>query len=504
MDLRRAAFTLFVIALGVRAADVDFFEKKVRPVLAQKCYGCHSSKVKSPMGGLQLDSPEALRKIVVAGDPDASRLVQALSWKQELKMPPQGKLPDDEIGDIIAWIRQGAAVPAQVPQTETSAKFWAFQPVREPQVPRVPGAKSPIDAFISAKLKEKGLEPAQTADKRTLLRRVTFDLTGLPPTPEEVEAFLADQRPDAYARVVDRLLASPHYGERWARHWLDLVRYAETNGHEYDNDKHEPGAIATTSSARSTRTCRTTSSCASTSPATSSQEAASIRRRCERISCRDSFFWFGEVLNSATDSEEVAADEVDNQIDVMGKAFLGLTVACARCHDHKFDPIPTADYYSLAGIMHSTEFREGSIDSAERVAKQQALSARIREINRELGLMDQPAKREITDFSTWISQGPAFGAATSQRCRRLEGRRVRRLHGNAHLSPISNRQRAVPSCPDFRNQNGSEAEGTRASASHHRERRVQESKRVSRRRHTGVEDSDTHIRTGAHRLSGDR
>src|SRR3954451_5696258 len=167
MDLRRAAFTLFVIALGVRAADADFFEKKVRPVLAQKCYGCHSSKVKAPMGGLQLDSPEALRKLVVAGDPDASRLVQALSWKQELKMPPQGKLPDDEIGDIVAWIRQGAAVPTLVPQNEASAKFWAFQPVRDPQVPRVPGATSPIDAFILAKLNEKGLQPAQTADKRT-------------------------------------------------------------------------------------------------------------------------------------------------------------------------------------------------------------------------------------------------------------------------------------------------------------------------------------------------
>lgn len=262
----RTLFSCLVVGCSLvsaqTAADgLEFFEKKVRPVLAGKCYSCHNSKMKSPLGGLRVDTRDGLLrggdsgKAIVAGDPLASRLIQAVSYKHELKMPPTGKLPDEQIADLEAWIKMGApdprteAAPPLLSSTKKNydfteaRKFWAFGPVKRPATPAVKNkawVRSPIDAFLLAKLEQQGLEPAAPADKRALIRRVTFDLTGLPPTPGEVQQFLNDTSEGAFSKVVERLLASPQYGERWARHWLDLVRYAETNGHEYDNDKWEP------------------------------------------------------------------------------------------------------------------------------------------------------------------------------------------------------------------------------------------------------------------------
>ena len=427
--------------------QTEFFEKKIRPVLAEKCYGCHSAKLARPMGGLRLDSREGARKggdsgpAVAPGDPASSLLLKAISYRDlQLKMPPTGKLSDGQIADFTAWIEMGAPDP----RVEASAgppaakrgidfaearKFWAFQPVQDPPPPAVrqqAWPSSPIDRFLLAKLEEKGIAPAAPADRRTLLRRVTFDLIGLPPTPREIDDFLSDRAPGAFARVVDRLLASPHYGERWGRHWLDLVRYAETNGHEFDNDKIDAWRYrdyvirAFNQDLPYDRFVR--------------EHIAGDLLPEKRVSLDGdflespigtSFFWFGEVLNSATDSVKSRADEVDNQIDVIGKTFLGLTVACARCHDHKFDPIPTADYYGLAGVMHSTALDEAVIDSPARARRIALLRARYTpSAAPEPKAAPRPGDIVFEDFQKpgfdgWrvagqaFGQGPARGAADS-------------------------------------------------------------------------------------------
>ena len=365
------------------------------------------------MGGLRLDTRDGARKggdsspAIVPGDPSHSALVTAISYRNlNLKMPPTGKLSDEQIADFTAWIQMGApdprsdesAAPARKGIDFAQArKFWSFQAVKDPAPPAVKHPTwpvSPVDRFILAKLEEKNLQPADAADKRTLIRRVTLDLIGLPPTPQEVHEFLADSSPSAFAKVVDRLLASPHYGERWARHWLDLVRYAETNGHEFDNDKIDAWRYRD-------YVIRALNEDVPYNQLVREHIAGDLlpEKRLSRDGAfwesplGTSFYWFGEVLNAATDSVKSRADEVDNQIDVISKTFLGLTVACARCHDHKFDPIPTVDYYSLAGMMHSTALTETVIDVGATGQPQVRAG-------------DPPAPPE--DFSAWTVAGPAF------------------------------------------------------------------------------------------------
>jgi hypothetical protein len=447
--MRNACWLLTLVTASMCLAQVpseqaEFFEKKIRPVLAGNCYGCHNSKMKTPMGGLQIDTRDGLLrggdsgKAIIPGDPESSRLVQAISYTHDLKMPPSGKLSGAQIEDLTAWVKMGAPdpriAPAAAPPVAAKRydftegrKFWAFQPVKKPALPSVKNqswVQSPIDAFLLSKLEENGLAPAVPADKRVLLRRVTFDLTGLPPTPAEINAFLKDTSLKAFEKVVDRLLASPHYGERWARHWLDLVRYAETNGHEYDNDKLAPWRYrdyvirAFNEDVPYDQFVR---------EHIAGDQLASKRLRKDGGAWESPLgttqFWFNEVLNSATDSEKSRADDVDNQIDVAGKTFLGLTVACARCHDHKFDPIPTADYYALAGVFRSTDLREAVLDSPERAAKIADLSRRIRELQ---GQVESKARIPISyrpedkiferfeepSFGKWVTQGAAFGEGT--------------------------------------------------------------------------------------------
>ena len=404
--------------------QVEFFEKKIRPVLAEKCYVCHGSKTE-PMAGLRVDSKDALLKgggrgtPVVSGDPDASLLIRAIRYTDlNLKMPPTGKLPDEQIRDFEQWVSIGAPDPrssAPAPAVaekkgidlEAGRKFWAFQPIRsdtlagvQASVERKDWATSPIDYYVLAKLQEKRLSPAPPADKRTLIRRVTFDLIGLPPTPEEIDNFLNDNKPGAFEAVVERLLASPHYGERWGRHWLDLVRYAETNGHEFDNDKIDAWRYRD-------YVIRAFNNDLPYDQFAKEHIAGDLlaakRLRDDGVHWDSplgtGFYWFGEVLNSPTDSEKSRADTVDNQIDVLSKAFLGLTVACARCHDHKFDPIPTADYYSMAGILHSTAIREGWIDSPERAREVDDVHRRVAEVNRNVAALVARAGR--TPPGTW-------------------------------------------------------------------------------------------------------
>lgn len=441
----RVALLLLPVSLLAQdptAAQTEFFEKKIRPVLAEKCYGCHNSRMKTPMGGLRLDTRDGVLRggdsgaAVVPGDPAASRLLQALSYQHELRMPPSGKLPEAQIADFAAWVKDGAADPRSGGPLPAPAKkgydftegrkHWAFQPVARPSMPAVTNrdwVQSPVNAFLLSKLEAQGLTPAAPAGKRDLIRRVTFDLIGLPPTPAEVEAFLEDQSPDAFSKVVNRLLDSPHYGERWARHWLDLVRYAETNGHEYDNDKLDPWRYrdyiirAFNEDVPYDQLVR---------EHIAGDLLPSKRLRADGAAWESPLgttaFWFGEILNSATDSEKSRADDVDNQIDVISKTFLGLTVACARCHDHKFDPIPTADYYALAGVFHSTDLREAPLDSPARTAKIEQIRARIEALNRDIPPAAPPGARihyrpgdkvfeRFDTFGKWVAQGAAFGLA---------------------------------------------------------------------------------------------
>lgn len=338
---------------------VHFFETKVRPVLAQHCQQCHGGKKQE--SGLRLDSLESVLlggdggPAVVPGKPGESLLVRAVRHTGDLAMPPSGKLKDHEIEALAHWIEIGVPWPTSFDSTgvklaETQRQHWAFKPIPQvtpPAVGRSDWARTPIDRFILAKLESSGLSPSESADRRTLIRRVTLDLTGLFPTPEEVDAFVKDSAPDAYDKLVDRLLASPKYGEQWARHWLDVARYADTKGYVY---------------AREERFW---------------VHASAYRDWVVEAFQRDLPYDQFLLLQIAADQAApddlparaamgfltlgrrflgVTHDIIDDRIDVVTRGTMGLTVACARCHDHKYDPIPTADYYSLYGVfLNSTE-----------------------------------------------------------------------------------------------------------------------------------------------------
>jgi len=414
--LALAALSVAPLNAQIDPTGVEFFEKRIRPVLVEQCYVCHSVATQA-MADLRLDSKAGLMTggsrgpAIVPGSPETSLLLRAITYRDlDLTMPPTGKLSDEQIDDFTTWIRMGApdprddeAPPAADPELidiEKGRKFWSFQPVREhapPAVQRTDWTLTEVDNFILARLESEGLSPASAADKRTLLRRITFDLIGLPPTLKEIEDFLADDSPSAFEKVVERLLTSPHYGERWARHWLDLVRYAETNGHEYDNDKVDAWRYRD-------YVIRAFNDDLPYDQFMREQIAGDLLAD-KRLNADGSghespigtsVYWFGEVLNSPTDSIKSRADQVDNQIDVFGKAFLALTVACARCHDHKFDPIPTADYYALAGVLHSTEMFETTVDSPSRQSEIAKLRGDIASTNAEVYRILEPAPGPLT------------------------------------------------------------------------------------------------------------
>jgi hypothetical protein len=396
--LATGAFTIGICAAASAApsepADSrEFFEKRVRPVLSDQCFKCHSSNAEKLKGGLMLDSRDALLKggdtgpAVEPGDPEKSLLIDAIRWKdKDMQMPPKKQLSADEVACIEAWVKAGAPWP-QDEGAKTAAKkvfnlqkrkqeHWCWQPLEDAPPPDVKTAAWPanaVDRFILAKLEEKGLAPAPDADRRTLLRRVTFDITGLPPTPEQAEAFAADTSPDAFAKVVDKLLASPHYGERWARHWLDLVRYAESRGHEFDP------AIPNAWEYRD-YVIRALNSDLPYNQFAAEHIAGDLLspRLNPKTGANESIlgtgFWFlGEELHSPVDIRQDEADRMDNRLDVMGKTFLGLTIGCARCHDHKFDAISQRDYYALQGFLISSGYRQArfeTLESERRIAKE--------------------------------------------------------------------------------------------------------------------------------------
>jgi cytochrome c553 len=369
------------------AGTPEFFEKKVRPVLIEHCLKCHGDmKGKEPKGGLRLDSREAAIMggdnglALVPGDPDKSRLVEAVRYRNaDLQMPPKGKLPDAVVADLAAWVKAGAVWPraADGPKAgpggfdlaKRKQSHWAWRPVAAADPPAVRDARwpiGPVDRFILARLEEKGIRPAAPAERRVWLRRVSFDLVGLPPTPDDLAAYLADTSPEAERKVVDRLLASPHFGERWGRHWLDLVRYAESHGHEFD-------AVIPNAYQYRDYVIRALNADVPYDRFVREHVAGDLLpdpRRHPADGFNESVlgtgFWFlGEAVHSPVDIRQDQADRFDNRIDVLTKAFCALTVSCARCHDHKFDAISTKDYYALFGLAEGAGYHQVRFDTLE-------------------------------------------------------------------------------------------------------------------------------------------
>jgi cytochrome c553 len=389
-------FAILMVAVSTLAMGAEpgtpseQFEMNVRPLLAAKCYSCHTD---AKSGGLQLDTREhalaggASGPAIKPGDPGGSLLMQALRHTHaRLKMPPGGKLKDEEIAAVAAWISAGAVWPAaalKAPKyviTSEQRSFWSFRPVAEPVVPKVKDPKwahSDLDRFILAKLEDKGLAPVRQADRRTLIRRAYLDLTGLPPAAGQVDAFVRDRSPDAFAKVVDRLLASPRYGERWGRYWLDVARYSDD---KLNSTQDEP-------------------------------YSNSFRYRDWVIGAFNSDMPYNLFVKAQISGDQLpdkdkylaglgfyalSPEMQDDRVDATTRGFLGLTVACAQCHDHKFDPIPQSDYYSLLGIFANTSLGESPLAPKDQVESYQAAKTQA-----------DTKKKELDDFT----QAQAAGLA---------------------------------------------------------------------------------------------
>lgn len=349
--------------------DLQFFESQIRPLLSEHCYECHSGESRILRGGLRLDHREGVLRggdsgaAIVPGNPETSLLMQAVRY-ETTEMPPAGRLSDHQIELLAEWIRRGAPDPrAEVPAAklqpvdwDAGRRHWAFQPIPHvvpPEEPEAVWAVNPIDRFVRGRLRQEGLEPSPSADRRTLIRRATFDLTGLPPTPEETAAFVNDPAVDAFERVVERLLGSTAYGERWGRHWLDLVRYATTNGADENHGlpeawRYRDWVIRSLNADLPLDQFLVQQLAGDLLPVPEDERAAGD------LLTATGLLVLGPKMLAEQDKEKMLIDIVDEQVDTISRTMLGLTLSCARCHDHKFDPLSARDYYALAGIFHST------------------------------------------------------------------------------------------------------------------------------------------------------
>jgi hypothetical protein len=373
------ATMLAVVMVGARcssaddttAADFEFFEKQVRPLLVEHCHACHSA-ARKVRGGLRLDGANGWRTggdsgpAIIPGKPDESLLIQAVRYTDSgLSMPPKGKLSDSTIKVLEEWVRAGAIAPEDQPVVTGNAidwqaarDFWSYRPPRDVPPPDVRDAAwsmHPIDRFILARLKESDLSPQPEATREVLIRRLSFDLLGLPPQPEEIDAFVNDPSPRAYENLVDRLLSSPHFGERWGRHWLDIVRFAESltlRGFVFKEAwRYRDYVVQTFNDDVPFNQFLREQIAGDLLPA----ESMEARRR-QLVAT--TFLTLGNTNLEEQDKRQLDMDVVDEQLDVISKAFLAQTITCARCHDHKFDPIPARDYYALAGILRNTQLLE--------------------------------------------------------------------------------------------------------------------------------------------------
>lgn len=398
------------------SSQLEFFEKEVRPLFAQHCYSCHSVDAKKIQAGLLMDSRSSLLtggdsgEAMVPGDVDGSLLIEAVRY-ESYEMPPKGKLSDKDIHTLERWVEMGAPWPeedaptgAELPPefdlASRAADHWVWQPIQSPAIPDVVDDQWPrddLDRFVLAKLEEATLVPAGDTDRAALMRRLYFDLIGLPPDERQATAFLNAPSPLATERLVDELLDSPHFGERWGRHWLDLVRYAESRGHEFDNDT--PNAFqyrdyiirALNADVPYDQLIR---------EHIAGDLVAEPRMHPEKHfneSILGTGFWYlGEWVHSPVDIRKDESDRFDNMIDVMSKTFLGVTVSCARCHDHKFDAISTADYYSLCGFLQSSDYRQVRFESIEQ----------NRQVAESLASVDEKYQRQIRELLE--SEGVGF------------------------------------------------------------------------------------------------
>ena len=391
-----------------------FFEAKIRPILVTQCASCHGAS--GQFGGVRLDNAADTLKALIAGDPEKSRLIHVIRYDGKIKMPPEGKLPASAIAALTEWVKMGSPWPVDAaPKSSDAAKkaekegWWSFQPVKKqtpPTVKNAAWATTPVDKFVLAKLEAKNLTPAPRAGKRALIRRAYFDLVGLPPTPEQIEAFIADKSPDAFAKVVDSLLASPHFGERWARHWLDVARYADSNG----LDENLAFAYAfryrdwVVNALNKDKPYNAFLQEQLAGDLMDSGGNETLRN--ERLTATG-FLTLGAKVLAEQDKPKLVMDIVDEQIDVTSKATMGLTIACARCHDHKFDPISTKDYYALAGIFKSaktmknlgfvSQVNDTALTTKELTEAQRKYAETLKPLEAQVNRAKSDAAGEVTD-----------------------------------------------------------------------------------------------------------
>jgi Protein of unknown function (DUF1553)/Protein of unknown function (DUF1549)/Planctomycete cytochrome C len=419
--------------------DIEFFEKNVRPVLVENCFKCHGPKRRE--GELRLDSRAALLKggdkgpVIVPGEPEKSRLIKAISYNDEVQMPPTAKLKPEVIEALTAWVKMGAPwpdsdntplAPKALTVAEVRAKHWSFQLVKLPPLPPVKNAawvKTPIDAFVLANLEKHNVTPAPTADKYTLIRRAYFDLLGLPPSPEEVEAFVNDPSAEAWPKVIDKLLASPRYGERWGRHWLDVARYADTRGYVFTEERRFPYSY----------TYRDYVIKAFNDDLPYDQFVLQ-QLAADRLPLGDDKHSLAALgyLTLGRRFLNNQHDIIDDRIDVTMRGLQGMTAGCARCHDHKFDPIPSKDYYSLYGVFASSvepkelpplgepEPTPAYLAFAAELKKRQDAVAKFREEHKdELAAKNRKFRDQLTALQKKVEEWNVTGAGSPPRAMAL-------------------------------------------------------------------------------------
>ncbi len=402
--------------------ELEHFEKKIRPLLNEHCFACHSARAKTVHAGLRLDTQGDLLQggdsgqVLVPGQPGESLFVETIRYDGDIQMPPTGKLSKSEIALLTGWIKQGAAFPPTIKRGDRQdekidfqkgRKFWSFQPLHRQSLPEISQARWPrtrIDFFTLAAMDREGLVPSARADRGSLIRRLSFDLTGLPPTPEQVDDFVNDDSPGAYERLVDRLLNSPQYGEKWARWWLDMARYTDRTAtwlyqtgqsHLYrdwvmkafDEDMPYDEFIR-----RQLATDLLQETGPEDLPALGFISLSPTYWKELKLPC--------EIINV------IVADEWEERVDAVSRTFLGLTVACARCHDHKFDPISSEDYYALAGIFASCRQIERPVISDEQYEPVRLAKEQVAKLEAEMAKLKKakpPAQDKIAELSTNIS-----------------------------------------------------------------------------------------------------